>query len=177
MKLDKVKHLWQYDQSIKEDWRNRSCTVASLTMILDYFGKTFKVQEVIEQGLLLKNAYIEGIGWDHRAMVSLAHNNGVQAYNQEFKTLSGDEVSIYDNEFIDFGIKKIEENINKNLPVMTSIFKDFDKNNGPHTIVIVGFDDDNFIYHDPKFENGAFMSVSRDVFIQNWRRLCVFFEN
>lgn len=174
MKIE-VPFFWQYDSAINEGWRHRACTMTSLAMVLNFFGTKITPQEVINEGLSIK-AYIEGVGWDHRATSMIAHNHGVQAYSQEFRTLTKGAPSVFDADFVVFGISKIEKSLTIGLPVLASIRMDFLDADTPHTVVIVGMTETDFIYHDSKYEDGAYRQVSKETFRNAWRKFAVFFE-
>lgn len=175
MKL-KVPFFWQYDESIPQDWRHRACTMSSLSMVLRFFEREVTPSEIIKEGLSLKGAYIQGVGWDHKASSWLAHNHGVQAYSEEFRTLVENKPSQYDQIFLENGIKKIKKSVESGIPVLVSIKMDFKEENNPHTIVIVGTTENGFLYHDSKYEDGTYREVSEEVFKHAWRRFAVFFE-
>lgn len=174
MKIE-VPFFWQYAPEISESWRHRACTMTSLAMVLNFFGTKISPQEVIDQGLSIK-AYIEGVGWDHRATSMIAHNHGVHAYSQEFRTLTEGVPSKFDADFLSTGISKIEKSLSANIPVLASIKMDFKDMDEPHTIVLVGMTDTDFIYHDSKYEDGAYKQVSKETFKNFWRKFAVFFE-
>lgn len=166
MRLD-ISFLSQYDESIPESWRPRACSVTNLYMVLSFFNATENVTIVslIQEGESI-GAYGPR-GWIHEGIVRLAHNHGMHAYAQEFRSAhKGIEKKLAVE-----GIEKIKEMLTKGYPTIVSIQKE---NGSYHTITVIGLSDTGFICHDS--EIGGDQEIPLETFNLQWRKLAIFFE-
>lgn len=176
MKLE-VPFYSQFTDVTLEEWKERACAPTCLKMVLDFLsgGKFEKsIDDLIREGLEI-GAYEEGIGWIHVGLVRLAHNHGFLGYNEEFRTLNKD----LDQGFAEKGIEKIKQTLKSGLPVIISCSKNFDEFHKFHQVVIVGFDENGFYYHEPHKENkeeGANRFVDFQTFKTHWRKFAIFFD-
>ncbi|MFZ3020395.1 MAG: C39 family peptidase [Minisyncoccia bacterium] len=183
MKL-KIPYHSQFDEITMLDWKEKGCSVTCLKMCLD-FAKSDAIPSIdslIKEGIVI-GGYLDGIGWRHDALVRLAHNYGVPAYAEEFKSVKVDVASktfsqnIFENDLLDIGVRRIRGAIERNVPVIVSI----SRQNGSHQIVVVGFEDNlgattGFYINDPDNRLGErkeiFVPISE--FLTEWRKFAVF---
>ena len=69
-----VPFVSQYADLGRHEWRARGCGIASLKMVLDFYGTHILLEELLSVGLEL-GAYREGIGWSHGGLVSIAERS------------------------------------------------------------------------------------------------------
>jgi ABC-type bacteriocin/lantibiotic exporter with double-glycine peptidase domain len=140
-------------------WKDKSCGVVSLAMLIGYFQKEATPDEVLKLAIE-KNAYLPGIGWKHRELADLA-----EKYN-----LLG---NCYDWSNIDenTAIKNAENHIEKH-PIMASVFSDFQPLNGGHLIVVTKIEANQVFYNDPnaKHEKDIKKTISKEKFIVGWKK-------
>ncbi len=187
MKLN-VPFYSQNDSSIPEDWKSRSCAIVCLKMCIDAYGEKHEalissIPELINEGLAIRGEpYTNRVGWNHDAMVWLAHNHGVPAYKEEFRSdsapvQSGSATpSKFSENLRNEGLKRIKDSIERGVPVVVSFLPGFGSKENVHHLVVIGFEEaTGFIVHDPSDSSPkeAFV-VSEDIFIKFWRKFAIF---
>lgn len=172
MKLE-VPFYSQYTNVTDESWQNRACAMACLKMVMDFFAPNSNpnIDELIEKGLQIQ-AYLDNVGWVHAGLCMLARNHGFAAYNEEFRSL---DIEI-EAGLIEMGIRKIRSKLELGLPVIISCSKNFDEFHKPHQIVLVGYDEVGFYYHEPETrdDSGANRYVELETFRNHWRKFAIF---
>ncbi len=182
-----VEFISQDDPSIPDGWTDRSCAIVCLKMCMNFYGSknSFlmpKLPELIKEGLaMLGDQYRPTVGWKHDAIVWLAHNHGVPAYKEEFRSdainLNTKEFapSIFSDELLNIGIKRIKESINKEIPVIVSLLPGFGSVSNFHLLVVIGYDAKGFVVHDPSNSSPKEnFSISTSDFIKYWRKYAIF---
>jgi len=195
MKLDIPYHS-QFDEITVPEWKERGCAIACLKMCFDFLepNKTPSVTDLFAEGQiiiedminkgLLKLENINAHGWPHDVVTLIAHNHGITSYREEFRSI---DVDIKNKTFSqnineagilkDKGIQKIRETLENKKPVIVSVMR----KNGPHQIVVVGFEDNlgtttGFYINDPDNrtgeKQGIFMSLSE--FSDSWKKFAIF---
>ncbi len=184
-----VPYFSQNSDLVPEKWRNVSCGIAAVKMILDFLVKKSPlINLLIDEGIAI-NGYTKD-GWSHESLVRLLRNHGVMAYSQEFRSVSIqiDEIhgvtmlsGKYDLSLSEFGINKITSKLLNGLPVIVSVKPNFNNNKHSHLILIVGFDNKKKIlyYHDPDSRDGICLKsteIKVKEFIKYWRKLAIFID-
>jgi len=168
----------QYRDVVDPVWQSRACGGVCLKMALDFLAQKCNatipaIPELIEEAVTHK-AYSTGSGWVHRGMVFLAHNHGIPAYPEEFRSMEG----AYAKGLVEYGYNKIIKTVRSERPVIVSIEKGFEDGGSFHQVLIVGEKDDGevLMYHDPeaKDESGAFREIGREKFCSHWRHFAIF---
>jgi len=168
----------QYRDVTDPAWQPRACGGVCLKMALDFLAPSFNttiptILELIEEATTHK-AYSTGSGWVHRGMVFLAHNHGIPAYPEEFRSMEGSHART----LVHYGYQKIVETVRSGKPVIVSIEKGFVDGGSFHQVLIVGEKDngETLIYHDPeaKDNSGAFREIEREKFCSHWRHFAIF---
>jgi len=176
-KID-VPYYSQYQDVKDEYWKSRSCAIVCIKMIMEYRGVQFiNIDDLIREGIEI-GGLNENKDWIHKKLVQLFHNYGIDAYRQEFK--SSDKK--FEEKFLNDGIKKIIENLEKEKPVMVSAIKKWSKKNKYHMVILVGFEKNEkgdlrgFYYNDSDYkdEEGKDLFVDIDIFKKYWRKLAIF---
>jgi hypothetical protein len=193
MKLD-VPYCSQISDIENPEWRDRACTVTNLKMALEYYAKQNGAEPVpaigalIEEGIEI-HAYDPAVGWNHEGIVRLARNHGVNAYAQEFRSMTIDRrtgsssPSRYSDKLLSEGVGKIAHHVEEGHPVIVSVLPGFGSNTQNHTVLVMGVargDDDSvrsFSCLDPFQERSAGetpIEVPLERFTAFWRRLAIF---
>jgi uncharacterized protein YvpB len=174
MKLD-IPFYSQFSHVTLEEWKERACAPTCLKMALDFLGEgkfEKSIDELINEGLEIR-AYQDGVGWIHNGLVRLAHNHGFFAYSEEFRSLDKE----IENTFVDKAIEKVKSKIDAGLPVIVSCSKNWGEVHKYHQVVVTGYDDAGFFYHEPHKESetdGAHRHVTFDTFCTHWRKFAIF---
>ncbi|HEY4516225.1 MAG TPA: C39 family peptidase [Candidatus Paceibacterota bacterium] len=180
--------------------QNKACSLVCLKMAIEYYfpdrGQVsaidlFDESEIIQKSMLEKGLITEKVvahGRSHDTIVFVAHNHGLSAYREEFRSISVNLETheflpnSYDEYFWARGIEKIKTAIKNNSLVMTSVFPGLSDGKSFHTLLIIGFEESEdgelkgFYYHDsdavgePK--NAQFIDLP--TFKKFWRRLAIF---
>ncbi len=164
-KVIEVPHYAQHVDVNENFWKDRSCGMVSLGMILDFYGKEIPIDQLVTEGKAL-GGYIKDVGWKHDTIIELAKKYGFESYRKE-----------------DENIEKALESIANDEPVIVSVYKNFDTNNGGHLAVLTGFyyneEGDELIgvyINDPigfpyKFKN---QFVRIDTFMRGWKKRAIY---
>jgi len=170
-----VPYYSQYKDVTDSDWQPKACVVTCLKMALDFEAPNFNttipvLDELIQEGVDIKAFGKDG--WIHRGIVFLAHNHGVPAYQEEFRSMNGKLAK----NLVAIGHAKLIKRLEEGKTVIVSVEKGFEVGGGFHQILLVGYENGNFLYHEPeeKDETGAFMPVSEEKFLRFWRHLAIF---
>ncbi len=173
--------LSQYDASVPVEWRSRACGVTALKMALgDLHTGTLK--ELIEEGVE-RGAWQEPEGyWKHAHLAQLAHHYGLPAYNEEFRddvrVENGMRVPQGHHEALGrYGLDKLKAHVEAGKTVLVSVPKHFEIGGSFHMVLLTGFADGHFVYHDSSYgteEEGANRRIEREEFFTHWRRLAIF---
>ena len=159
MTYHKVPKYSQHLHIETKEWRDKSCGITSLGMLLAYHETPILLSQLLAEGLL-QNAYLPKIGWKHKGLVDLAREFERKGENFDWAQL--DDQAAF-------------ENVKKHLlkyPVLASIHHKFDKGNGGHLIVLTGIDENNIYYNDPDAtsEEAVVGTVKIDTFINGWKK-------
>ncbi len=196
MKLD-IPYYSQFTEVTSDEWKDRSCIVVCLKMALDFLvpGKAPSVDRLIEEALLHSASMMEhGLitaksathGFVHDVIVVLAHNHGVPAYREEFKSLSLDEhnkpiPSPYVDLILQRGIEKLKQGIQSRHVPIVSVFPGLSEGESFHTILLTGFEEKDgvvtgFYYNDPdaKDEQRKDLFLELPDFLKYWRKMVIF---
>ncbi len=160
MKLS-VPYYSQFTDIQDSFWMLRACGATSLKMVLEFHGKV--VPDIITLCDEAKDraGYDMVNGWIHDYMVIRAKEFRLQAYRKE-------------------GLSSLEEiimSLEAGNPVIASVEKRILEQTRFHIIVIVGYDSEHIIYHEPEStvkEKGAYRACSHSVFLNYWRGKAIF---
>jgi uncharacterized protein YvpB len=162
-KILEVPHWTQYYDIEDGFWQGRSCGIVSLAMILDYYNIKFDLEKLIDRGVEIDN-YDAKIGWKHQTIVDLAVEYGLSSNRVE-----------------DEEIENLIKSLDNNQPVIISIYKNWDENEGGHLAVLNGYLEtdeelDGFYVCDPvgasyKHKN---QFIPLDKFMAGWKRRAIY---
>lgn len=162
----------QYSDEIDEEWRNRSCGIAALKMVMDFLRKednaNLSAMKLIRMGIK-KNGYGKN-GWTHSALVEIAKDFGISARQKEFKKNPN------------LGCRLLIKSLRRNLPVLVSAVKNFRETDKFHIVLLTGIKINNFgkvkgfFYHDPDAHEvyGAHRFATVNLFMEHWRKMAIF---
>ncbi len=181
-----VPFISQFDETSRSEWKARSCSVACLLMAISFIrNESVSLDDLIDEALLVKGW--TPLGWTHDALTIVAHNHGVAAYREEFRSLRADvstgtfSPSVFAEELLRYGTNKIVSHIEQGGVVIASIHRDWKTSENFHTVLIIGFEKNErglagFYYHDPDTEKemreNKYISLSD--FLLGWRKMAVF---
>lgn len=166
-----VPFLSQYADVQDAEWKHRGCGIVALKMVLDYWhhmNSSYQTDglDVLMQRGIQGQAYKEGIGWTHRGLVELAQSYGYEGNSFDYAEKGPTPKSAEE------ALSLLEKNLEKG-PVLASIFRSFDpQQGGGHIVVITGLEEDAVMLNDPEeesIEQGQ-KQVPRQVFLEGFKR-------
>ncbi len=173
----------QYAPDVPLEWQPRSCAIVCLRMAFDSLNvQALPIKNLIEEGVAI-NGYDEKAGWRHDALVALAHNHGVPAYREEFKSMTVDSTTKVISEgphaksMEVYGLKKITAEIKRGAIVCASVTAGFGSNKDSHIIVLAEVLANGLYYYDPSgktAEEGAHQFTTTEYFLSHWKKLAIF---
>jgi hypothetical protein len=192
-----VPYYSQFRDVTNEELKEKACTMTCLKMAGDFLSpNTFpSIDEMMEEAMVHGESMKEhGLitlshtphGFSHDVIVSLAHNYGIPAYKEEFKSFSLDQnkkpiLGSHQNTMLQNGFKKISTALRAGSLPIVSVMPGLSEGKSFHTILIIGFEEKDgvltgFYYHDPDAKNEerkeVFMSLEE--FLKFWRKMAIF---
>lgn len=160
-------YTFQKADAVPEEWRDESCAIACVKMIIDHIRplEAVSMKSLLEEGVAL-DGFSER-GWKHDVLVRLLNEHGVPAHREEFR----DPDASLEIKKREEGLARIEECAVSKKPVMVSIKKD---NGSYHIVLVVGKTEDGFIVHDS--ETGPDVPITKEIFQKIWRGLAIFVD-
>lgn len=160
MKLP-VPYYSQYLDITDPFWMLRACGAASLKMVSEYHGVETPDMVTLCIEARERGGYDMVNGWIHDYLVMKAQEIGLRAERQEGLTET----------------ESIVRALEAGNPVIVSVEKRVLEQTRFHMVVVVGYADGEFIYHEPEStdrERGAFRSCDTDTFMNYWRGKAIF---
>jgi ABC-type bacteriocin/lantibiotic exporter with double-glycine peptidase domain len=163
--LIEVPHYGQFLDIEDDYWKERTCGIVSLAMVLDYYDIAFDIKNLFGEALKIDN-YDDKIGWKHQTIVDLAEKYGLLAERTEEQT-----------------IEKLLEALDNEEPVIISVYKNFNPSNGGHLIVLNGYFSadgnlEGFYVNDPignPYKNkDQFIKI--DKFLVGWKKRAIYLK-
>lgn len=150
-------------------------------MIFDWHNKGIDFETLYQEAQIVGDKV--QAGWTHETIVRLLRNHGVLAYRQEFlghtinfETKKG-EVAEHAAQFVEKGIEKIKKSIDAGKPVFVSVKADFSENKEDHVVLVIGYDETNFIFHDPILNlEKTPLIYPIETFKSFWKNFAIFVE-
>lgn len=142
-------------------WMLRACGAVSLKMVAEYHGITTPDIPTLCIEARDRGGYDMVNGWVHDYIVMKARELGLQADRKEGLTSADDIVAA----------------LTAGNPVIVSVEKRVLEQTRFHMIVVIGYGDGEFIYHEPEStdrERGAYRSCDTDTFMSYWRGKAIF---
>ncbi|WP_291414348.1 C39 family peptidase [Actinophytocola sp.] len=166
-------------------WSDRTCAIACLTMVLNYYGHVVSMVDVLTAALERK-AFDPVRGWLHSGLIEVLQSFGLTAYRRNWRLLDGREsaylagrdptatarreIQLVKDQMLAEGLRTIRLLLAAGLPVVVSIHRPWrDRSSVGHQVVLVGLDADRVTYHDPAERAGAFLRHGRADFFESWK--------
>lgn len=173
-KVIPLEYLHHDDQEIELEMQNKICGIMCVAMILKTYEKDFgTLQELVDQSKDF-NAYIPGVGWDHRGLVRVLEAYDVKAERREFKTQTEPGIWKRNQNFE----KELKEILDQNQVIIISVDTGFSTNLiSTHLIILHGYETDDFrnttswLISDPSSEVHQQKEVSAEYFERYFRGL------
>ena len=148
----------QFSDISDPEWKKLGCGIADLAMLINFYKPgTVSVNELLQEGIAA-GAFINGAGWSHQGLVSLARVYGFQGSTHDLSDLDMDAAFAEFEKFI------------KNGPVIASVYYKFDPNSPiPHLAVINGIKEGVVYYNDPAGQS-ANEKISIADFMRGWKK-------
>ena len=160
----------QFDPSVPTEDQNNICGIACLKMIIDYkLGKKIDIKELLRERDRLE-VKVPGVGSSHAGLSMILRNYGISSYAQEFKSSEG----VYAERLTIDGLDKMKRAVLSGKPVIVSIVKP--ELNSTHLVLLIGYNDEFWIFADPYNKDGEPLSLSDTSFQEVFRKMVVFTE-
>lgn len=173
----------QYNTALPEEWRARACGVVALKMALDELH-TGTLADLLEEARAIGAWQEAGGYWVHQKLAVLAHNYGLPAYSEEFRSekrqSDGTRVTLPHHEALGhYGLEKLKVHATTRNAALVSVPKHFAPSGSHHMVLVTGYEDGQFVYNDSAYATAAEGEdrriKSEDFFLQ-WRRFAIFTE-
>ena len=114
----------QFLDVTKKGWKIRACGVASLAMVLDYYGnKKTSIDELIDHGISI-GAHNKEVGWIHSGIVNIANHKGFIGERHDWANIDKE-----------IAFQKMDSLLSDG-PVIASIHKNFNPKLSGHLVVV-----------------------------------------
>lgn len=164
-----VPYYSQHIDILDSNWQSRSCGIACLKMVIDFYTKDKRnIMELVKIGID-KGGYSLS-GWRHDTLVEMASELGLLAFRKEY---IDDEIT---------GLKDVLRFLENGFPVMVSAVKNFSEKDKFHMVLLTGLESEGdeikgFYYHDPDSPNkeeGKHKFVPIETFKKYWRKMAIY---
>ena len=160
MKLS-VPYYSQFVDIVDPFWMVRACGAASFKMVAEFQGATVPDLVTFCNEAKDRGGYDMTNGWVHDYLVTKAQELGLEASRKE-GLLSVDELAT---------------SLQEGNPVIISVEKRVLEQKRFHMIVLVGYEDGMFFYHEPEStdeDKGQYRSCDTDTLMSYWRGKAIF---
>ncbi|TRZ50941.1 hypothetical protein D4R99_05130 [bacterium] len=157
-KVPNVPFFSQFLDIDATEWKKKSCGIASLAMIIEYYEpKLVPINSLLHEGIL-SGAYLKNVGWKHQDLALLSEKYGLKGLSYD---LSGTDKKTALAQFTD---------LLKDGPVIASVHYKFDPTSTiPHLLVINGIEGNTVYYNDPAADAGN-KEISIADFMKGWKK-------
>jgi len=164
IKIPEVPFYSQFSDIQFSEWRGKSCGVASLAMIVNFYKPSATLPQTLLEDGLASGAYLKNAGWLHSGLINLSKQYGLDGTSYELSGLSKE-----------IAFEKFKTFL-KEGPVMASIFYEFDPQSPiPHLVVVSGISDGKIYYNDPAETSGG-KNISIEKFLIGWKQRFIVFR-
>ena len=164
IKVPEVPFYSQFSDIQFPEWRGKSCGVASLAMIINFYKPDATLPQTLLEDGLASGAYLKKAGWLHSGLINLSNQYGLEGASYELSDLSKE-----------IAFEKFKTFL-KEGPVMASIFYEFDPQSPiPHLVVVSGISDGKIYYNDPAETSGG-KNISIEKFLIGWKQRFIVFR-
>jgi ABC-type bacteriocin/lantibiotic exporter with double-glycine peptidase domain len=139
-------------------WQKRTCGIAGLAMLIDYYGGGVDADTLLAQGIAAKGYTGDKVGWTYAGLIAVARKHGFAGTSYD-----------YGKEKTSAAFTKLQRDL-EDGPVMASVHYRFDPKSAiPHLVVITGTDGAQMYYNDPADKTGN-QSISVSDFLKAWKK-------
>jgi hypothetical protein len=170
-------------------WADRGCAIASLTMVLNFWGRCSRIDEVLAVALR-HGAYDPVRGWLHGGLVQVLQRYGLAACRRNWRLLDGnesaylagrpqdtatvEETHIVRQQMQLEGLETVRAVLARGAPVVTSVYRPLgDRSSLGHQIVLLAVENSTVVFHEPAERNGAYQRWSIETFLSTWKSTAV----
>lgn len=148
----------QFEDISDPEWQKLGCGIADLAMLIElYKPGVVSVDALLQEGID-SGAFINGAGWSHAGLVTLAGKYGLTGQTYDFSGLDKNAA------FTELA-KILQEG-----PVIVSVYYKFEFGNPiPHLAVITGISNGKVFYNDPAEASGGY-EISIEDFQKAWKK-------
>jgi len=148
----------QFQDIDSPKWQKLGCGIASLAMLIEFYQPgSVSVDILLDEGIAA-GAFINGAGWSHRGLASLAGQYGLKGTNYDFAKSD-----------MDTAFTQLEKYL-KDGPVIASVHYKLEPTNPiPHLVVVNGISGNTVYYNDPAAESGG-KRISVENFLKAWKK-------
>lgn len=184
-----VPYYSQIQEGLEENAEKKWCGIACVAMVLGYYLKENapKFEELLEK----YGQKIEDGGFAHKDFIQIARDFGLRGFRKSWWAEPGvqtlisnfrnegetdEEIANWMQTNIDESIFMLEQTVQKEVPVILTVTKDFRSSETRkrinHLVVLVGVEDDDFIIHDP-LTKGENFKIPKEEFKKYWLRQAI----
>jgi hypothetical protein len=146
----------QFSDITSPSWKKVGCGIASLAMLIDFYGKKVSVDTLLKEGINA-GAY-SNAGWTYAGLIGVSHAHGLSGEAHDFGSAQSDAAWDAFRDAL------------KDGPVMASVHYTFDpKNPIPHLVIVTGVTDGMVYYNDPAAKKAG-GSISIQQFRSSWKQ-------
>jgi len=147
----------QFADISNPSWQKVGCGIASLAMLMDYYGSAVPPDTLLKEGIAA-GAYIESAGWSHAGLIALASSYG----------LSGETITLYEKTS-EAAYQALNAAVAEG-PVLVSVHYTFEPTNPiPHLAVITDVSNTHVYYNDPAEVTGGGV-ITKEKFQSAWKK-------
>jgi hypothetical protein len=163
-------------------WPRAGCAIACATMMLHYHGVEVSMGQMLKDALH-GEAFDPVRFWRHSQIVGVLRRHGLNAYRRSWALLQGRdeqylagraptddtdrELALVASQMLEEGIWRLRMLLDGAYPCIVSVNRE---NPGPgHQILLTGWRNGRFGYHDPGERDGADLAISLDAFLRVWK--------
>jgi ABC-type bacteriocin/lantibiotic exporter with double-glycine peptidase domain len=148
----------QFQDISSPDWQKKSCGIASLAMIIEYYKPGTTTADRLLAQAIADKGYIENIGWTYKSLISVAQTYDLDGEAFDLGTLGNTAAFAKFKIFLEDG------------PVIVSVHYKFDPTSTiPHLVVIDGIVGNTLYYNDPAATEGE-KKISVSDFLKGWKK-------
>lgn len=187
----KVPYYSQVRDTKNPKWKDKSCGIAALKMVLDYYSPTnLTIDDLYQKGLDL-GGYKEGVGWYHHSLALLSKSLGYKAITRSWnipkeslehlqeRGFSKEDIKIVNQQQMEEGIFSLKNELENGHPVVVSVNQGFGEHGQGHLVTLIGYDEIGFILNDPyeEIRLGKEFKISFDDFKGSWIKRAILIQS
>ena len=189
-----VPFLSQIDNVSDIDWKEKSCGVVCLAMVIAFYEKKERnIDDFIALGEQVDAYSEEASGWYHHGLCKIANIYGYTAWRRKWYLSEADiakfteegrtkaDNDAYNQQALKEGIYSIERSLANDIPVIVSMDKEFCDTKESHLVVVTGVEREGeelkgFYFHNPDTRTAIQQNeyAYLDKFAEHWNKRGIF---